>query len=270
LKIKKLKIIWSLKIVNWKPVWLLAIGFLVIASTLYLLWGLPNPTNLTRRPAPASTKLLDRHGRLIYEIFADQRRTPIKLDSLPKHVINAHLAAEDRDFYSHSGFSLRGMSRAVMNIIFRQKLQGGSTITQQLVKSALLTPDRTIRRKIRELILSLAVELRYSKNEILEFYLNQVAYGGTAYGLESAALTYFGKSASDLNLAEAALLAGLPQAPSLYSPFGAYPERAKTRQEYVLNQMLEAKLITADEWVVSRLIVTPQERCSELQRVART
>ena len=248
LKIKKLKIIWSLKIVNWKPVWLLAIGFLVIASTLYLLWGLPNPTNLTRHPAPASTKLLDRHGRLIYEIFADQRRTPIKLDSLPKHVINAHLAAEDRDFYSHSGFSLRGMSRAVMNIIFRQKLQGGSTITQQLVKSALLTPDRTIRRKIRELILSLAVELRYSKNEILEFYLNQVAYGGTAYGLESAALTYFGKSASDLNLAEAALLAGLPQAPSLYSPFGAYPERAKTRQEYVLNQMLEAKLITADEF----------------------
>ena len=268
LKIEKLKIICSrsaslgLKLIigNWKIVWLLMLVAWFIPGPTYLLWGPPNPANLPRHPAPASTKLLDRRGRLIYEIFADQRRTPIKLDSLHKYVINAHLAAEDRNFYSHSGFSLRGMSRAVINIIFRQKLQGGSTITQQLVKSALLTPDRTIRRKIRELILSLAVELRYSKNEILEFYLNQVAYGGTAYGLESAARTYFGKPASDLKLAEAALLAGLPQAPSLYSPFGAYPERAKTRQEYVLNQMLEAKFISEQEYQTAKsypLLFTP-------------
>src|SRR3989344_7505431 len=179
LKIEKLKIICSrsaslgLKLIigNWKIVWLLMLVALVIAGTTYLLWGLPNPPNLSRPPAPASTKLLDRKGRLIYEIFADQRRTPIRLATLPKHVINAHLAAEDKDFYSHSGISIRGISRAFINTFFKQNLQGGSTITQQLVKHALLADlSRTPRRKIREFIFSLAVELRYSKDEILEYY----------------------------------------------------------------------------------------------------
>ena len=240
------KLFRKLRIGNWKFVCFLGFGLLAIMS-IYILWGLPNPTSLTRHPSPASTRLLDRHSRLIYEFFADQRRTPIKLDSLPKYVIQAHLAAEDKDFYSHSGVSLRGISRAFINTFFRRNLQGGSTITQQLVKNALLTTERTLKRKIREFTLSLAVEALYSKDQILELYLNQVPYGGTAYGLESAARTYFDKSAKELTLAEAALLAGLPQAPSYYSPFGAHPEAAKSRQEYVLSQMEDSGFLTPEE-----------------------
>lgn len=245
--LRNLKITWKLALGNWKPVILLSL-LVALSLSLYLFWGLPNPANLTRHPSPASTRLLDRHSRLIYEFFAVARRTPIKLDSLPKVVIDAHLAAEDKDFYSHSGISLRGISRAFINTFFRRNLQGGSTITQQLVKNALLTTERTLKRKIREFTLSLAVEALYSKDQILELYLNQVPYGGTAYGLESAARTYFDKSASDLTLAEAALLAGLPQAPSYYSPFGAHPEAAKSRQEYVLSQMKDAGFITDEEY----------------------
>lgn len=221
-------------------------GILSLGFAIYLLWGLPNPLRLTTHPAPASTKILDRNGKLLFEVFVDQRRTPISLSSLPKYVWQATLAAEDRDFYKHSGISIKGITRAFISTFFKRNLQGGSTITQQLVKNALLEPDRTVRRKIREFVLSAAVETLYKKDQILEFYLNQVPYGGTAYGLESAAHTYFGKNATDLNLAEAALLAGLPQAPSFYSPLSR-PELAKQRQEYVLKQMLDAKFITSDE-----------------------
>ncbi|MEK7155237.1 MAG: transglycosylase domain-containing protein [Patescibacteria group bacterium] len=233
---------------NWKLLLLLSCS---LALLLYILWGLPNPLRLSTHPAPASTKLLDRNGKLLYEVYADQRRTPVELKSLPKYVWQATLATEDKDFYSHSGFSIRGITRAFISTFFRQKLQGGSTITQQLVKNALLEPDRTIRRKVREFILSAAVETFYKKDQILEFYLNQVPYGGTAYGIEAAAQTYFGKHASDLTLSEAALLAGLPQAPSFYSPFSR-PELAKQRQEYVLKQMLEAKFIDQDQWQTAK------------------
>lgn len=223
-----------------------AVGFWLLAS-LYFFWGLPNPMQLTTRPAAVSSKLLDRNGNLIYEIFADERRTPIQLDSLPDHVWQATIAAEDEDFYKHSGFSIRGMTRALMNTFFKQKLQGGSTITQQLVKKALLTDERTLRRKIREGALTLIVEIMYKKDQILEMYLNQIGYGGTAYGLESAARTYFNKTSAELSLAEAALLAGLPQAPSYYSPFGSRPELAKERQKYVLSQMIKSGYITEEQ-----------------------
>ncbi|MEK9200448.1 MAG: transglycosylase domain-containing protein, partial [Patescibacteria group bacterium] len=214
---------------------------------IYIFWDLPNPRQLTTHPAPASTKLLDRNGKLIYEIFSVGRRTPIKLDTLPKYVWQATIAIEDRDFYSHSGFSIRGISRALFSTFFRQRLQGGSTITQQLVKKALLVDDRTIRRKARELVLSLAVENLYDKDEILELYLNQIPYGGTAYGLEAASNAYFGKPATGLTLPEAALLAALPQAPSYYSPFGSRPELGLERQRYILGQMLDAKFISQEE-----------------------
>ncbi|KKU02866.1 MAG: Penicillin-binding protein, 1A family [Microgenomates group bacterium GW2011_GWC1_47_20] len=233
---------------NWK---LLLFGISGLGFSVYILWGLPNPLRLTTNPAPASTKILDRNGRLLYEVFVGERRTPISLSSLPKYVWQATLAAEDRDFYKHSGFSIRGITRAFISTFFKKNLQGGSTITQQLVKNALLEPDRTVRRKIREFILSAAVETAYKKDQILEFYLNQVPYGGTAYGLESAAQTYFGKKAADLNLAEAALLAGLPQAPSFYSPLSR-PELAKARQEYVLKQMLDAGFIDNSQYLISK------------------
>ena len=214
---------------------------------LWLFWGLPLPNKLATKQYPVSTKLFDRNGKLIYEIFADERRTPVGLEELPDYVKQATIAIEDKDFYRHYGFSPTGVTRALYNIVFKQKLQGGSTLTQQLVKNALLTPKRTIRRKIREFVLSTVVETIYTKDQILEMYLNQIPYGSTAYGIEAASELYFGKAAKDLTLAEAALLAGLPAAPTRYSPFGARPELAKRRQETVLRRMVEDGYITREQ-----------------------
>jgi len=218
----------------------------VVLVLIYILWGIPLPTSLSSR-APVSTKLLDRKGKLIYEIFAKERRTPVKLSDLPKYVPEATISIEDKDFYKHRGFSVTGMLRAVYNTVFKQSLQGGSTLTQQLVKNAYLTQDRTPRRKIQEAILTIVVESFYTKEKILEAYLNQIPYGGTAYGIEAASELYFGKSAKDLDLAEAALLAGLPQQPTRYSPFGAHPELSEDRQKSVLERMVEDRYISRDD-----------------------
>jgi 1A family penicillin-binding protein len=223
-------------------------GGLFLAGLLSIFAGLPSPGKLGSDEFPVSTKILDRNGRLLYEIYTDQNRTPVKLTDLPEYVQQATIAIEDKNFYRHHGFAWEGILRAMLNTVFKQKLQGGSTITQQLVKTTLLTPERTLRRKIREALLALATEIRYSKKEILEMYLNHVPYGGTAYGIEQAAQTYFGKSAQDLSLAEAALLAGLPQAPTRYSPFGANPDAAKDRQKQVLMRMLEDKYINQEQY----------------------
>ena len=211
----------------------------LLSVSLWLFWGIPLPTSLSSRQYPVSTKLFDRKGKLIYEIYSDKRRTPVKLEDLPEYVKSSTIAVEDKDFYKHQGFSITGIGRAAYNIVFKRKLQGGSTLTQQLVKNTLLTPQRTIRRKIREFLLSMIVEGIYAKDQILEMYLNQIPYGSTAYGIEAASELYLGKSAKDLSLAEATLLAGLPAAPTRYSPFGAHPELAKGRQETVLRRMVE-------------------------------
>lgn len=221
---------------------------LVIAGLLiWIYWGIPLPTKLSSNNMSVSTKLYDRNGKIIYEIYTDQRRTPVKLADVPKYLKDATIAIEDKDFYKHQGFSLTGIVRAAYNIVFNKKLQGGSTLTQQLVKNSLLTPERTIRRKIREFTLTVFVEAIYSKDQILELYLNQIPYGSTAYGIESASELYLGKSIKDLSLAEAALLAGLPQSPTRYSPFGAHPEYAQERQLTVLKRMVEDKYITQEE-----------------------
>jgi len=219
----------------------------VITFTAWLFWDLPLPTTLSSAQVPVSTKLFDRKGELIYEIYTEERRTPVDVEKLPEYIKESTIAIEDKDFYKHHGFSLTGITRAAYNTLFRKKLQGGSTLTQQLVKNALLTPERTVRRKLREFVLTLVVELIYSKDKILELYLNQIPYGGTAYGIGAASELYFGKNAVDLSLAEAALLAGLPAAPSRYSPFGAHPELAKGRQETVLRRMVEDGYITQEE-----------------------
>lgn len=212
--------------------------------TYVWLQALPNPELLSRRDLQVTTKIFDRNGVLLYEIYADQNRTPLALIEIPKYLIDATIAIEDQDFYRHNGISYRGIIRALREIVFTNKIQGGSTITQQLIKSALLTPEVKLTRKIKEAMLAFWAERLYSKKEILEMYLNQVPYGGTAWGVEAASQTYFNKSVTALNLAESALLAGLPAAPTEYSPFGSHPQKAYERQKEVLRRMVEDKYIT--------------------------
>ncbi|MBU1327139.1 penicillin-binding protein [Patescibacteria group bacterium] len=204
-----------------------------------MLKSLPDPHLLTSRDLEVSTKIFDRNGILLYEIYADQNRTPLTLSEIPQTVINATIAIEDHDFYRHLGFSGRGILRALKETVVNKQIQGGSTITQQLIRSALLTPELSIRRKLKEIFLAFWAERIYSKDQILEMYFNQVPYGGTAWGIEAASQMYFGKSVKELTLSESALLAGLPAAPSEYSPFGNHPEKAFARQAEVLRLMTE-------------------------------
>jgi 1A family penicillin-binding protein len=221
-------------------------GFITIILLSYflVLKDLPSPLELTTRQIDISTKITDRNGELLYTIYKDKNRTPVKLSQIPPNVRLATLAAEDAEFYSHIGFSLRGTLRALTKNISEGKLQGGSTITQQLVKNALLSSEKTYIRKIRELILSIGVEMSFSKDEILEMYLNEVSYGGSVYGIQEASIHYFNKNVEDLSLSEAALLAGLPQSPTRYSPFGNNPELTFSRQREVLHLMKINKYIT--------------------------
>ncbi|MCL4360300.1 transglycosylase domain-containing protein [Patescibacteria group bacterium] len=224
--------------------WLLPIAMIAF-SYLTIFKDLPSPTKLGAYDIPISTKIYDRNGTLLYDIYANQNRSTVPLSQIPGYVRDATISIEDKNFYTHGGINpIGGMLRAMVATVTGGQLQGGSTITQQLVKSALLTPERTITRKIKEIILASWVELLYPKDKILEMYLNQVPYGGTAWGVETAAEKYFGKPIRDVDLAQAALLAGLPQAPTLYSPFGAHPELAKERQKEVLTRMTEDGYIT--------------------------
>lgn len=216
-----------------------------LASLAILLVTLPDPSKLETREIPQTTKIFDRNGKLLYEIYAQENRSLVPLNDIPDLTKKAFISMEDKDFYTHSGFAPRGLIRAIRETVFHGQLQGGSTITQQLIKSALLTPERTIQRKLKEIFLAFLVEHKYSKDKILEMYLNQVPFGGTAYGIESAARNYFGKSAKELDLAESSLIAGLTAAPTYYSPFGAHPELTKIRQEEVLRRMTEDKYITS-------------------------
>lgn len=225
---------------------LIALFIILCLAILYVLKDLPSPRKLTNSENFAvSTQIFDRNGELLYEIYGDENRTPIELESLPPYVYQAAIAIEDKNFYKHFGFDIAGITRAALKIARGERLEGGSTITQQLVKNALLNNERSIQRKIKEAMLSVLTEILYSKEDILEMYLNYISYGGTAVGIESASKMYFDKHAKDLTLAEAALLAGLPQAPSRYSPFRSDKTEAKDRQSEVLRRMVEDKYITA-------------------------
>jgi len=225
-----------------------------------LIRDLPSPENIGRINYPVSTEIFDRNGQILYEIFNNQRRNPVRLVSLPKQIIEATLAIEDKNFYKHDGISISdGILRAIKDMVKTRRLQGGSTITQQLVKMALLTPERTIQRKIKEIILALWAERLYTKNQILEMYLNQVPYGGASYGIEEAAQNYFGKKAKDLGLTESAFLAGLPQAPTFYSPY-TNPELALRRRNEVLKAMYEQNYISWSNYqkaINKKLVVLP-------------
>lgn len=227
---------------------LLPILFISVSIFFYVFQDLPSPKKLSENSFPVSSKIFDRNGILLYEFYAEKNRTPVRISDIPPYVYKASIAIEDQRFYSHFGFDIEGILRAVRNTLFRQRLQGGSTITQQLVKTTLLSRERTLQRKMKEAVLTLATEALYSKDEILEMYLNHIPYGGTAWGIEAAAQTFFDKSASSLSIAEAAYLAGLPQAPSAYSPFGSKPELGKNRQKEVLRRMYEDAVISKEEY----------------------
>lgn len=211
-----------------------------------LAFNLPSPDKIIRKEG-FSTKILDRNGEVLYDIYANQNRTPVALDEIPLYLRQATISIEDKNFYKHEGFDPTGMLRAVVNIAFRGKLQGGSTLTQQLVKNVLLTSDRTIIRKVKEFVLAIQIERKYTKDQILQMYLNEAPYGGTAWGVGAATEVYFGKKVNDLNLIESAILAGLPQKPSSYSPFSSTPKAYMARTEAVLRRMKEDGYITKDQ-----------------------
>ena len=218
---------------------LIAGALLALGTYAYFSRDLPSVSALRDYKPPQTSRVYDRNRKVIGEIFAE-RRTVIPMSQVPRNVVLSVLAAEDADFYEHEGLDYRGILRAVgRDIIAGRAAQGGSTITQQVVKLMLLTPERTVQRKVRELILARRLENELSKDEILHLYLNHVNFGRGRYGIQEAAQFYFGKNASELTLAEAALLAGIPQAPARLSP-RRNPEAAKRRQGYVLSQ-LEAK-----------------------------
>lgn len=210
----------------------------------FFISDLPNPHNLSVNYIPKTTKIYDRSGNLLYEIYANQNRTIVKLSDIPKALKDATVAIEDKNFYSHPGFDLQGITRAFISDIKKKDLQGGSTITQQLIKSAFLNPAPNIIRKVREVVLAFWAERIFSKNQILELYFNYVPYGGTAWGVQAASEVYFGKRVSDLDLAESAFLAGLPRAPSIYSPYSTTSTTWKRRQKDVLDAMVRLSKIS--------------------------
>ncbi|PIQ73767.1 hypothetical protein COV58_00685, partial [Candidatus Roizmanbacteria bacterium CG11_big_fil_rev_8_21_14_0_20_36_8] len=222
--------------------------------------NLPNPYLIGKVNFSQSTHLYDRNGKLLYEIYRDVNRTSVHIEDLPDYIIQATITIEDKNFYNHMGISFfGGILRAAKDTYRTKDLQGGSTLTQQLVKSALLTPERTISRKLKEMLLAVWTEQIYTKDEILEMYLNQVPYGGSSYGIEEASKVYFGKQAKKLTLSEAALLAGLPKAPSIYSPF-IDPDLAVKRRNQVINEMFKLGYITSsarDGALAEDLIVQP-------------
>lgn len=208
--------------------------------------NLPSPDKIVRNDG-FSTKILDRNGKPLYDVYSNQNRTPVELKDIPLFLRQATIAIEDKNFYKHNGFDPVGMLRGFLKIFIQGRAEGGSTLTQQLVKNVLLTSDRTLIRKLKEFVLSIQIEKKYSKDQILQMYLNEAPYGGTAWGVEAAAETYFGKKVTDLDLVESAIVAGLPQSPSRYSPYSSTPKAYISRTTDVLRRMREDGYITSDQ-----------------------
>lgn len=226
-----------------------ALGVVLFALIfLYYSKDLPDPNRLLERQVPESTKIFDREGGLLYEIHGEAKRTLVGLDQISPYAKNATIAIEDKNFYQHGGVSITGIIRSIIvDILHGEKRQGGSTITQQFVKNAILSKNKSFDRKLKEIILSLAIEARFSKDQILKLYLNEIPYGRNAYGIEAAAQTYFGKSAKDLSLAESAYLAALPQAPTYYNPLGPNRAALDGRKNTILELMKEQGYISQEQ-----------------------
>jgi len=226
----------------------IGLGIIFVGTIAWFSKDLPTPSKIKQWRPALSTKILDRNGKLLYEVHGEEKRTWTEIKDIPENMQKATIAAEDKEFYHHFGINLKGLTRAFLrDVLHRSYKEGGSSITQQFVKNALLTPKRTLTRKIKEAILSIELEVLYSKEQILEMYLNTIPYGSNAYGVEAAAQTFFGKSAKDLNLAECALLASLPKAPTYYSPYGSHLDSLMARKNYVLDQMVDIQAISPEE-----------------------
>lgn len=232
---------------------LLVIGIfsIVIGLAILIAWvskDLPNPNKIIERIVPLSTKIYDRAGKtVLYEVHGAEKRTMVELSDIPKYAIQATLTAEDRDFYRHGGFSITGIIRSIMRNLSTGSKVGGSTITQQFIKNAILTSEKTYTRKIKELILAYQIEKKFTKDEILKMYFNEIPYGSTAYGIESASQMFFGKSVRNVDLAEAAILASVLQKPSHLSPSGDNTEKLFSRQKWVLQSMADLGYISQKE-----------------------
>ncbi len=233
---------------------------------------LPKPGQVVRRDG-YSTRIYDRNGQLLYDLFESERHVPFTIDQVPDTLKQATVAVEDKDFYKHQGFDFMTIVRIPYNLVFRQRVVGGSTLTQQLVKQVLLTNERSFTRKFKELVLSLQIERTFTKDQILEMYLNESPYGGAARGAATAAEMYFGKPISQLTLTESALLAGLPQRPTAYSPYSGKTDEEgtplwKVRSLGVLRRMKEDGYITqlAYEQSVAELdTITFQRSATEIK-----
>jgi membrane peptidoglycan carboxypeptidase len=228
------------------------IAFIILSFGVFLWFSrdLPTPGKLSAQNLSQSTKVYDRNGEVLYDVYAGNvNRTYVELPKITKYVQQGTIAIEDKDFYTNQGFSLTGYLRSILGFFLNRGSisGGGSTLTQQLVKNTLLTSEQSLPRKIKELILSIQVDKKYSKDQILELYLNIAPYGGTSVGVESASELYFGKKAKDLSLTESAVLAGMPQSPSYYSPYGQYPKAYIDRATAVLRRMREDGYITSTQ-----------------------
>ena len=233
-------------------------GLSFTAGYIYrdIIGSLPDVDKIEILP-PMSSKIVDKRGQLLYKFYRDENRSWIPLDKIPQSLIWATIAIEDKEFYKHNGFSVKGIVRAaIFNMKNKGEMRGGSTITQQLVKNVFLSNEKTWKRKIVEAILAVMLEWKLNKNQILERYFNQVAYGGEAYGVQEASLRYFGKNIWEINMAEATFLAGLPAAPSLYSPYKDI-ELSRVRQKQVVAEMVAAGYI--NEEVATDILTTKLE-----------
>ncbi len=233
---------------------IIAIGFLagtitVVAAFAWVSRDLPDPDRITERAVAVSTKIYARDGKtLLYDVHGDVRRSLVKLQDIPEHVRQATIALEDREFYQHGGVSIRHLVRGVIFDTLRGRATGGSTITQQFIKNAILTSERKVSRKLKEIILAYELERKFSKDQILQMYFNEIPYGGTIYGIEAASQSFFGKSVRDLSIAEGALIAAIPQRPTYFSPYGNHTEDLVARQQYALFQMREQGYLTTEEY----------------------
>ena len=227
--------------------------------TYYILTGIPPVYELEEYSPSLTTKVFDKNNNLIYE-FSVEKRQLVPLDEIPVDIQNAVISMEDRNFFNHAGFSLKGIIRALINdIVLGKAAQGGSTVTQQLSRGVFLTKEKKLIRKIREIFLSVQIEYAFSKQEILQMYLNEIYFGEGAYGVKAAAKKYFNKDLEDLTLGESAMLVGVIPLPSRYNPF-AHPESAKKRRALVLNSMKEMGFITEQEAQAAKAEPLPEKR----------